>query len=241
MTRAAPGTLVRALVVACAASVMAGCALLAPAKVDTQKAMLGPLPPDVPQRKGCASTLLVFVPQAEPVYDTTQMAYTMQARQVAYFSRHEWAETPSQMLLPLLLDALRNTHCFDTVATPPYAHTYTLALHTQIVELLQDFSVQPATLRLSLRVQLSDDVAGRVIAGQDITVREPMPAKTPEAGALAASAGTAKALREVVMFVFAATSSSRSRPRARSGGAAPRRRAPRGRRRARSPATCGRR
>jgi cholesterol transport system auxiliary component len=212
MTRAAPGTLVRALVVASAAFMLAGCALLAPVTVETRKAVLGPLPPDVPQKKGCAHTLLVFPPQAEPVYDTTQMAYSTQAQHIAYFSRHEWGETPSQMLLPLLVGALRGTHCFDAVVTPPYAQPYRYALHTDIVELLQDFGVQPATLRLSLHVQLRDDLAGRVIADKDISVREPMPARTPEGGAQAANAAAAKALREVVMFVFAATSSSRSRP-----------------------------
>jgi cholesterol transport system auxiliary component len=140
------------------------------------------------------------------------MAYAIQPHQVAYFSKHEWGETPSQMLLPLLVGALRGTHCFDAVATPPYAHPHTLALHTEIIELLQDFAAQPATLRLSLRVQLDDDATGRVIASQEITQREPMAQRTPEAGAAAANLATARALREVVLFMFAATSSSRSRP-----------------------------
>ncbi|HEV8315210.1 MAG TPA: ABC-type transport auxiliary lipoprotein family protein [Burkholderiaceae bacterium] len=212
MTGAAPGTIVRAIVVAFGASVLAGCALLTPVKIDTRKEMLTSLPLDLPQRANCARALLVFPPQARPIYDTTQMAYAIQGQQVAYFSQHEWGETPSQMLLPLLVSALRRTHCFNAVVTPPYPYAYSYALRTDIVALLQDFTTQPATLQLSLRVQLSDDVNRRVIASKELTLREPMPLRTPEDGVAAANAATAEALRQVVMFVFAATSSSRSRP-----------------------------
>jgi cholesterol transport system auxiliary component len=217
MTSAAAGAMARVIAIAIAmalgALVLPGCALLSAVKVDTQTFMLNPLPLDPPQARHCtAATLLVFPPQAQAIYDTTQMAYTTQAHQVAYFGRHEWAETPSQMLLPLLVRALQNTRCFNAVVAPPYAYHYTHALRTELVELLQDFTSQPPTLRLVLRVQLSDDAAGRVIASKEITLREPLSQGTPEAGVAAANKATEKALREVVTFALAATSSSRSRP-----------------------------
>jgi len=195
-------------------SVLPGCALLSAAKVDdTRTFMLNPLAPDLPQARHCtAATLLVFPPQAQAIYDTTQMAYTTQAHQIAHFARHEWADTPSRMLLPLLVRALQNTRCFNAVVTPPYTYHYTHALRTDLVELLQDFTSQPATLRLVLRAQLSDDATGRVIASREVVLREPLSQETAEAGVIAANRATARALQEVVTFVLAATSSSRSRP-----------------------------
>jgi cholesterol transport system auxiliary component len=212
MTGTSPGPLWRAIVVAFGAAVLSGCALLTPAKTETAKLLLSPPALDLPQRRGCAATLLVFAPQAEPLYDTTQMAYSTQTGQVAYFGRHEWGETPSQMLLPLLVNALRGTRCFDAVVTPPYPYAETYGLRTDIKELLQDYGAQPATLRLSLRVQLSDASANRVIASRDVTLGEPIRGLGPEAGVTAANAALAAALGEVVRFVLAATSSSRSRP-----------------------------
>jgi cholesterol transport system auxiliary component len=140
------------------------------------------------------------------------MAYATQAHQIAYFGRHEWADTPSRMLLPLLVRALQDTRCFNAVVAPPYAYHYTHALRTDLVELLQDFTSQPPTLRLVLRAQLSDDAAGRVIASREVVLREPLSQGTAEAGVSAANRATTRALQEVVMFVLAATSSSRSRP-----------------------------
>ncbi len=212
MTSPARDALGCAIVVAFGASALPGCALLRPVNVQTDKALLSPARLDVPRKTNCGTTLVVFPPQTQAIYDTTQMAYAIQPHQLAYFGRHEWAETPSRMLLPLLVSALQSTGCFNAVVVPPYAYAYTHALRTDIVELRQDFTAQPAVLRLSLRVQLGDDTAGRVIDGTEITVSESMQRRTPEAGVVAANVAAAKALRDVVSFVLAATSSSRSRP-----------------------------
>lgn len=214
MTTETPGAMVRAIVVAFGMAMLPSCALLSPAKIETQRFMLSELPPDLLGSRGCtaAATLLVFPPQARPLYDTTQMAYMTQAHQVGYFSRNEWGETPSQMLLPLLARALDRTHCFAAVATPPYPYAYRYALRTEILALMQDFTSQPATLQLSLRVQLSDDAANRVIASREMTASEPLQDRTPEAGVQAANKATAKVLQEVVKLVVGAASSSGSRP-----------------------------
>lgn len=212
MTGATRGAPLRVTAAALGAAALAGCAPLTPVKVDTIREMLSPPPLEVVQRRGCAATLLVFPPETQPVYDTTQMAYSLQPHQLAYFSRHEWGETPSQMLLPLLVAALRSSGCFDAVVTPPYPYAGTYGLRSEIKELVQDFAAEPATVRLSLHVQLSDDAANRVIASKEISATEPIRSRTPEAGVVAANAAVDRALQDVVTFVTAATSSSRSRP-----------------------------
>jgi len=181
---------------------LSSCALPAPEETVVKKEILSKVPLDLPHKKPGKATLLVFPPETQPTYDTVQIAYTSAPYQLAYFSRHEWAETPSQMLRPLLIRTLENLHYFRAVLTPPYASRYSHALQVQVLELTQDFTSEPAAVQLSLHLQLSDGASNRVIGTKEIRVRETMQKKNPEAGVAAANDAMAKALREVAGFVL---------------------------------------
>ena len=185
-----------------ALSLVPGCALLTAPPMETSKEVLNKMPPELPKRASRGAVLLVFPPQARPIYDTTQMAYTVQPYEIAYFSQHEWAETPAQMLQPLLVKTLESTRFFSAVLAPPYAGRYGYALRTEIRELIADFTSEPAALQLSLRFQLSEGAAGRIVAIKEISIREPMQKKSPYAGVVAANEATAKALLELARFVL---------------------------------------
>jgi len=183
-----------------------GCALLStPPKVTPEKAVLTEVPRDLPQRASRGDTMLVFRPKTTPLYDTTQMAYSTRLHEVAYFGEREWGETPSQMFYPLLVRTLENTHAFRAVLTEPFAARYTYALRTEILELIQDFSSDSATLVLSLRFQLTDYGARTVIATREVSVREPMLERNSYAGVIAANEAAAKALQQLAHFVLQAT------------------------------------
>jgi cholesterol transport system auxiliary component len=183
-------------------SLVPGCALISAAPTETRKEVLNKMPTDVPRRSSRGAVLLVFPPQTRPIYDTTQMAYTIQPYEIAFFSQHEWAETPAQMLQPLLEKTLQDTRFFGAVLAPPYAGRYGYALRTEIRELIADFTSEPAALQLSLRFQLSDGAAGRIVAVKEISIREPMQRKTPYGGVVAANEALAKALLELARFVL---------------------------------------
>jgi cholesterol transport system auxiliary component len=182
-----------------------GCALLSPPDAARTTAVLSKMPAEVPRRDARPVTLLVFSPDTSPLYDTTQIAYTLRPYEVAYFSRHQWGETPSQMLQPLLVRTLEATGYFSAVLTPPYAGRYSYALRTEILQLTQDFTSDPAAVQLSLRLRLTDDATGRLVATKEISVREPMQQKTPQAGIAAANEATAKALQQAAQFVLEKT------------------------------------
>lgn len=183
-----------------------GCTLLStPPKVAVEKAVLTEVPNDPPQRTSCRDTLLVFRPNTTPLYDTTQMAYRTQPHQVAYFGEREWGETPSQMLYPLVVRTLENTHAFRAVLTEPFAARYSYALRTEILELIQDFKPDSASIVLSLRFQLTDYGAKTVIATKNVSVREPMQERNSYAGVRAANEATAKALQQMAEYVLQAT------------------------------------
>ena len=93
--------------IASAASLLAGCSLLLPPRPEPVKAVLSEMPDDVPHEPGRAATLLVLLPEISPAYDTARMAYSVKLYQLAYFRDNEWAETPAQMIQPLLVQRSR--------------------------------------------------------------------------------------------------------------------------------------
>ena len=190
------------VLLAITAILISGCTLFSPVKNDMRVAVIDKVPAEVPLRHPHSATLLISPSSINPVYDTIRMAYRTEPHQVSYFSRNEWGATPAQMLLPLLARTLENTGYFDAVATPPYFGPYSYALRTEIVEFVQEFTSTPATLHLSLRVQLIEGKSNRIIASTTISLREPMYQESPNAGVVAANEATAKALQQTATFVL---------------------------------------
>lgn len=181
---------------------IAGCAI-EPAEPARTNALLDQLPAELPQRARSDRTLIVFPAQARPALDTQQMAYTQAPHQIAYFARHQWAETPPQMLGPLLVRTMEATGAFRAVVAPPHTTQAAIGLRTEILELVQDFSARPPVLRLALRVRVEDEATGRVLGTREIAVAQPMHDATPTAGVQAANAAMAQALRELAAFMLA--------------------------------------
>lgn len=193
--------LIKAFALALCVSICSSCSLLAPVNNETRKNVLSKMPIDLPKGEPRAASLSVMIPETKPIYDTTQMAYSIQAYRIAYFSRNEWGETPSQMIQPLIVRTIQNTHHFSAVVSQPDFGRHTYALRTEILELKQDFTADPATLELAMRFQLSREATNQIIATKELSVREPMLERTPYAGVVAANDATAKLLRELARFI----------------------------------------
>jgi cholesterol transport system auxiliary component len=192
---------IKSILFALSASILSGCGLLSPVKIEIQKNVLNKIPIDLPKEKSRAASLSVLVPETRPIYDTTQMAYTIQPYQIAYFSQNEWGETPSQMIQPLIVQTMQNTNYFSAVLSQPHFGRHTYVLRTEILELKQDFTSNPAMLELAMRFQLSREATNEIIATKELSIREPMREKTPYAGVVAANDATAWLLRELARFI----------------------------------------
>ena len=186
--------------IACAVF-FSGCTLFSPVNVDTKKNVLNNIPLDLRSERTHPATLLVLEPETTPAYATTQMAYSTQAYQIAYFTKNEWAATPSQMIQPLIVQTLQNTHYFSEVLSPPDFGRHTFGLRIEILELKQDFTSEPAVLRLAMRISLSRDATNQVVATKELSVSQPMSERTPYAGVVAANEAMPKLLRELAAFV----------------------------------------
>jgi cholesterol transport system auxiliary component len=190
----------RPALIACVAF-LSGCTLFSPVNVDTKNNVLKNIPLDLPGERTRPATLLVLEPETTPAYATTQMAYSTQAYQIAYFTKNDWAETPSQMIQPLIVQTLRNTHYFSEVLSPPDFGRHTFVLHSEILELKQDFTSEPAMLQLAMRISLSRDATNQVVATKELSVSQPMSERNPYAGVVAANEALPKLLRGLAQFV----------------------------------------
>jgi cholesterol transport system auxiliary component len=187
--------------IACA-MLFSGCTLFSPVNVDTKKNVLNTIPLDLRSERTHPATLLVLEPETTPVYATTQMAYSTQTHQIAYFAKNEWAETPSQMIQPLIVKTLQNTHYFSEVLSPPDFGRHTFELRIEILELQQDFTSEPAMLKLAMRISLRRDATNQVVATKELSVSQPMSEKNPYVGVVAANEAMPKLLRELAAFVI---------------------------------------
>lgn len=181
---------------------LTSCSLLTPvkSKPDT-KYMIATIPEIVPTSHARSATIMVMQPDTVPAYSTTDMAYSCKPFQIAYYAQNRWAETPSQMLMPLIVQTLQNTHRFHAVVSPPIVSGYDVVLSTTILKLQQDYTCRPPKLKFRARAQLINANTNRVIATKEFCVRESME-PCPYGGVIAANEAVKQFLQELAAFTL---------------------------------------
>lgn len=180
---------------------LTGC--LSPVKVEPQSTyMLNSVPYNVPKRGTHSATLLVMLSDTAAAYNTVQMAYSLRPYHIAYYGQNSWAETPAQMLQPLIVQTLSNTHYFKAVVAAPYVGRYDYVLTTQIDQLLQDYTHKPAQVRFIVRAQLTRASSNQLLASKQFTVSERLQTYTPYGGVYAANRATSRILEQLSAFVI---------------------------------------
>jgi len=178
---------------------LSGC--LSPAKVTpSTRYLLNKMPCDIPVKRKRPIVLLVSQPETRPVYNTTQMAYSIRPYQISYYSLNQWAEVPTDMFQPLLVETMVQTHHFKAIVTPPFDGHYDYVLNTEIVELLQDYTCRNPVLRMTVRAQILRAASGKLIGTRTFSVVQPLSQRSPVGGVYAANAATAQILNGIACF-----------------------------------------
>lgn len=171
-----------------------------PVKFETTTYELGSTP-DVPKAKSAhPKTILVLLSDSDSIYNTTQIAYTIRPYQVSYFSKNVWADTPTNMLEPLLIQTLQNTNHYRAVVSSDYMGNYNYILSVQLLKLEQDFTTKPSVVRLSIRAQIIRAGTNQLIATKEFSTVESAQLNTPYCGVIAANRATARILGELANF-----------------------------------------
>jgi len=184
-----------------AVALLAACAALQPPEVEHANTyVLEAMPAaGAPRPKGDL-VLEVSAPRARPGFDTPQMAYTQRANALEYFARNRWADTPARMLAPLLAQALDHSGGFRAVVQAPSLAAANLRLETELVRLQQDFGARPSRVRLTLRAQLIDTDARRVLASAEFDETEVAPSDDAYGGVIAANRALGRLLERLAKF-----------------------------------------
>jgi cholesterol transport system auxiliary component len=144
--------------------------------------------------------LAVSVPRARAGYDTAQMAFVRAPYELEYFTKSRWADTPSRMLAPLLVQTLEQAGGFRAVVPAPSAVPADLRLDTELVRLQQNFGVSPSRIELALRAQLVDVRSRRVVATAEFEEVEVASREDAYGGVVAANRALQRLLARVVAF-----------------------------------------
>jgi cholesterol transport system auxiliary component len=184
------------------AAALAGCAGL-PGTVagpPPQTYVLSPRQAGAPALAGSGPVLVVFPPQARPGYDTARMVYTRRPHELAYFARSQWADLPTAMLGPALVDALSASGRFRAVVAGPASVGGELGLDVRIVSLQQEFGAVPSRARVALRAQLIDLERRSVLATRSFEAVRAAPSEDPYGGVLAINQALEPLLDQLVRF-----------------------------------------
>jgi cholesterol transport system auxiliary component len=147
-----------------------------------------------------APILIVSAPRAHGGYDSARIAYMEKAYGLRYYTRSRWAATPARMLAPLLADAIQETGRFQALHRPPGSVAADMRLDTELIRFHQDFTVQPSAMRVTLRAQLVDLQAGRVLATRLFDVRRVAATEDAYGGVVAANHAVQQLLQELGQF-----------------------------------------
>lgn len=147
-------------------------------------------------------TLLVSNPIAAPGYQTSAMIYMQTPFELESFANNRWVAPPAQMLLPMIVRAMRNTSYFAAVASPPFSGITNFRVDTELVKLQQEFLLPTSLIRLVVQVSLINNVSNRVVASRQFEVVIPTTENNPYGGVLAINKGAAIVCRKIAQFVI---------------------------------------
>jgi cholesterol transport system auxiliary component len=146
-------------------------------------------------------TLLVATPRAAPGFATARMVYREGGYQVQYFARHQWADSPAQMMHPLMVRALEHEGRFRAVVGPDAGGRAGLLLDAEGLRLEQIFEADRSRVDLAARVSLVDLARQQVLGAREIRVEAPAAAADPRAGVQAANRAVGEFLERLGGFV----------------------------------------
>lgn len=145
-----------------ASALVTGCVSLPREESQPMRTFLlsQPREPDDPAAAGIrrgapgVGVLLIGVPQAQPGFDSTRMAYMRRPYEVQYYAVNQWADPPTRMLVPLLVRALEGRGMAHAVVALPTSVRGDIRLDVDQVAMVQEFLEQPSRLRMGLRARL---------------------------------------------------------------------------------------
>ena len=179
---------------------LSSCSLLTPVKSDDATNYVFNRLPCVRTYAKHNITLYVAPIASDPVYDTDNMAYSRHPYVIEYFAKNKWADTPAQLLKPLVLKTLRDTNHFHAVTSSPHSIRYDYVLNLRVIELNQVFYTHSSCERFILHAEIVNSRTGKIVASREFVVVKPALYRSPYGGVAAANRAVEDALEQLAYF-----------------------------------------
>jgi cholesterol transport system auxiliary component len=190
----------------CCLMALSGCFMQPVALPELHKYQLNSCGPMFMTFGKSQKVLKVSLPQAFPPYNDTRMVYSQRSNEISYFSENRWVISPNRMLLPLMVQFIRNTHYFRAVVGFPSNADADYQLDTSLIVLKQEFCGQKSHVHVVLDVVLMNAQTRKVLATRRIDVCQPTRCPTPASGVAAYQCAIDKALGQLMQFLSVAKS-----------------------------------
>lgn len=183
-------------------SLLNACSLLSPVKTEETTKYVLNVHPNPMQKKKLArrNTLMVTTPEVKPIYSTTDMWYSTSRYKIAAFAKNSWGDPPAQMLQPLIIQTLQNTHYFTAVVPQSTLGNYDFILSSQITSFKQVFCGRESVFELGLRAQIINGMTNKVVASKEFFVEQHAPINSPLGGVIAANCAIEKLLKQLAAW-----------------------------------------
>ncbi|GEM_PF-3579519 len=127
--------------------------------------------PPVTTQKSAPAMLPVILgiarPTAEPGFATRRMTYRDEQGLIHYYAHHQWLAEPAQMIALHAHQSLEQAKMVTQVVTSSHSAALSdVELELHLLYLYQDFTTQPSTLRLGLKVRLIDKKTRHILGGR---------------------------------------------------------------------------
>lgn len=180
---------------------LTACSLLPQPQPSTlDRYLLEYAPAEVLPAAANAPVLLISTPDAHGAYATSRIAYMQQQYGLRYYVNSRWADTPANMLAPLLVDAIDAGGYFQAHDAGTGQVAAELRLDTDLTRFHQDFTVKPSVMHITMRAQLVNLREQRVLATRVFDVRVAAQSEDTYGGVQAANRALAQLLPQLVRF-----------------------------------------
>ncbi len=140
-------------------------------------------------------------PQAEPGFETPRMVYLKRPYELEYFAANQWADTPANMVTPLLAQSLSQSGIWRDVVLLPSLVPGDYRLDVYGFALQQEFVQQPSRVRVTARAQLVDLKLSMIVGVQRFEAIEPAPSENAYGGVVAANRAVAALLDQITVWL----------------------------------------
>ena len=134
-----------------------------------------------------AKSLLISPPEAVAACQGSQMLYINKLFERASFAHNAWANTPAEMLFPLIVKSMQRLEQFQVLTSTSNSEPTDYRLDTQILSLEQNFLRTPSQIDFAVKIVLSNVKNNQPLISKIMEYHVNCPTDTPYGGVLAAN------------------------------------------------------